>query len=875
MGAALSTDGAEPGAPRLDGKTPYVDGLSPQEYFDYKVWPALEDIWGAFNSESVSDQLVSVARCAADGPRPAPLGTVVRRCAVCLWFVQGQGSLASRPALLLQSVALTESLRHTRELCQRCAVTEADGWRMFVAFVEADKGWTSRLSFSQWCSFVGATRSPLTEYIFTSQLKFCPSFPSADIGDSLVFQGFVAGTWELCTCDDRLLARMLFSVFDADASGDLDEAELEALISFCIGDGVPSCIERIKGDSRPSRLPTAAEILPRAKELSIRDGGPDSTECQGVAGAGATATAARETRVFEDAAAGSKTGAIVPPSGEVIEDFVLTRAQFEKLTGEFDALVAPIRQIRQALRRRTLGQAWFEEASSHRFATLPVGAGAAEALRHFQERRERARDEVMRHEMAKAEALRAELGAQALAELRQDEAASWATMGPRQLTEGVAMLTLAALRRRADRESRRADAQGRRETKARLLDKALCTAVHNVEVQIEKCLAAHEQASNERLSAAMAKAKEEAVAAVETRARLDPEERAATQEMATQALKRFKTLVRHGGTGHTALALEWFQREASPATLEPDRRRGPGRGCHETASACADRGLVRAVGAVLGFAPSLHQAAWRFAVRSRAEPIVEAAVEAASRRCAAQEAAFVASLAALREELLPSYGIADWCGPANPDWIRGFDDDAQRYFWVDRRSPEARFATPPAQPDTDSAEDTDSRAWLEGQHGDTGADIAAGFVAPAEATAAAAKHAGFKPKDAGDPFDFRVVDSPPPVGADSRNANNDLMLGLRVHNRHHAVESMPLALLDERPGPPPPAMIGPAAKPLHRGATALAAGQHSDGSRPTEPGREFGTGGGTRRHAAAVINAARRERDLFGNGTPTQPDEPQ
>lgn len=64
MGSALSAIGDEPGAPKLNGKTPYVDGLSPQEYFDEKVWPALEDIWGAFNSEQVSGILHRVSRTA-------------------------------------------------------------------------------------------------------------------------------------------------------------------------------------------------------------------------------------------------------------------------------------------------------------------------------------------------------------------------------------------------------------------------------------------------------------------------------------------------------------------------------------------------------------------------------------------------------------------------------------------------------------------------------------------------------------------------------------------------------------------------------------------------------------------------------------------
>lgn len=72
MGAALSAHGDETGAPRLDGKAPYVDGLSPQEYFDVKVWPALEDIWGAFNSETVSGQWVSVAHGAASRSQPIP-----------------------------------------------------------------------------------------------------------------------------------------------------------------------------------------------------------------------------------------------------------------------------------------------------------------------------------------------------------------------------------------------------------------------------------------------------------------------------------------------------------------------------------------------------------------------------------------------------------------------------------------------------------------------------------------------------------------------------------------------------------------------------------------------------------------------------------
>lgn len=252
-------------------------------------------------------------------------------------------------------------------------------------------------------------------------------------------------------------------------------------------------------------------------------------------------------------------------------------------------------------------------------------------------------------------------------------------------------------------------------------------------------------------------------------------------------------------------------------------------------------------------------------MHSRAAPIIEAAAEAATRRCAAQEAAFVASLAALREGLLPDHGIDDWCGPSHPFWIRGFNDETQRYYWVDRRNPGSRLMSPPTQQDDDAAGDIDCHTGLVGESRDRSADIAAGFVAPTEATAAAAKYAGFKPRDAGVAFDYQEVDSPPPVGGDSRSASHDLMLGLKVHNRHHAVESMPLALPDERPELPPPAMIGPAAKPLHRGATALAAGQHSDGSRPAEPGREFGIGGGTRRHAAAVIDAARRERVLFGD----------
>lgn len=742
------------------------------------------------------------------------------------------------------------------------AVTEADGWGMFSSFVRADKGWTSRLSFGQWCSFVDTTRSPLTEHLFTTQLKFGPSFPSKTAGDSLLFQGFVVGTWELCTCDDRLLANTLFSVFDADASGDLDEAELEALIGFCVGDGVPGCFERLKGDLRPSQLPTVEEILFRAMELSRLNGGPNS---EGAANASKRTKAAADATVSDDTPASSSASPPASNCGGGLGAFVLTRAQFETLAIEFDALVAPIRHIRQNLRRRTLGQAWFEEASSHRFATLPVGAGASDALRLFQERRERARDELMRREMAKAESLRAELGEQAVAELRAEEAASWATMGPRRLAEGVAMLVLAALRRRADRESRRADAQGRRDTEARLLDKELCLAVHNVEVQIEKCFAAHKEASLERLDAARATATSEAVATVETRASLDPEERAATQALAIKTARRFQTLVRHGGTGHTVLALEWFQEQAVPSTAAPGRRRGGARRLLDAAAACASSRPARAMQAVLGFAPTLYQAAWRHAIHSRAEPIVEAAVEVAARRCATQEAEFVAQLAAMREDLLPGCGIDDWCGPSHPFWIRGFRNDTQRFYWVDRRNPATQRMSPPPRQGGDDSDDINWHTGLTASPHDTSVDFAAGFVEPAAASATAAKHAGFKPRDAGFEFDYQEVDSPPPVGADSRNASNDLMLGLKAHNRLHATESMPLALSDDRPKPSPPVMVGPAAKPLHRGATALAAGQHSDGSRPAEPGLEFGIGGGTRRHAAAVLGAARRERALFGD----------
>lgn len=98
---------------------------------------------------------------------------------------------------------------------------------MFQAFVSADRDWSGDVSLSELVQYMQVPHTRLLAFVFSHAME-----SDSCQERTLQFPGFLAMVWNFATMDRPLLARLILELFDADDSGDLDEAERTALVRF-------------------------------------------------------------------------------------------------------------------------------------------------------------------------------------------------------------------------------------------------------------------------------------------------------------------------------------------------------------------------------------------------------------------------------------------------------------------------------------------------------------------------------------------------------------------------------------------------------------------------------------------------------------------
>jgi Ca2+-binding EF-hand superfamily protein len=335
--------------------------------------------------------------------------------------------------------------------------------------------------------------------------------------------------------------------------------------------------------------------------------------------------------------------------------------QFVSLCNEQPVLLSPVRRIQRMLQNRVFGRAFWRIQTRYRASKYGDEDNMSNIVQRGFFDRERELDSMMRAEFLAAEELEATVIHEVEDELLRTETERWASMGPCQRAEELAMLSVSALRGRAVFSLMRSRSRGLLSGED-LLEKgtAHCHQIRCVEIQLDEWQRLVPLSIREQETRAADELEQRGRAEAEKRIREIPEFRDKAAREAARIAKAFRAMVRHGGTGHSVLPSECFL---------PDPNWKPSYG--------------EAVADALLLSDPVHRAASRHTLALLGRSLHEELMQTTRADLRLQTRTKMEEIHRLRTSLLQEFGIDD--GHVNyTQWARRFHPVLRRYYWESR-----------------------------------------------------------------------------------------------------------------------------------------------------------------------------------------------